>query len=134
MLACPHRKTRVDTLGALHHTITRGIERKPIFKDKIDYVNFIDRWSKVLVATGTACFAWALITNHFHFILKANQSNPSEFMKHFLVTYTVRFNRKHQGTGHLFQGRYKSLMVEEDAYLFTLNRYIYLNPVRTLEQ
>jgi putative transposase len=94
MLACPHRKNRVDTLGALYHTITRGIERKPIFKDKIDFVNFIDRWSKVLVATGTACFAWALITNHFHFILKANQSNPSEFMKHFLVTYTVRFNRK----------------------------------------
>ena len=111
-----------------------GIERKPIFKDKIDYVNFIDLWSKVLVATGTACFAWALIANHFHFILKANQSNPSEFMKHFLVTYTVRFNRKHQGTGHLFQGRYKSLIVEEDAYLFTVNRYIYLNPVRTLEQ
>ena len=103
MLACPHRKARVDTLGALHHTITRGIERKPIFKDKIDYVNFIDRWSKVLVATGTACFEWALITNHFHFTLKANQSNPSEFMKHFLVTYTVRFNRKHQGTGHFFR-------------------------------
>jgi hypothetical protein len=134
MLACPHRKNRVDTLGALHHTITRGIERKPIFKDKIDFVNFIDRWSKVLVATGTACFAWALITNHFHFILKANQSNPSEFMKHFLVTYTVRFNRKHQGTGHLFQGRYKSLIVEEGAYFFTLNRYIYLNSVRALEQ
>ena len=118
----------------MHHIIIRGIELKPIFKDKIDYENFIDRLSKILVDTGTACFTWVLITNHFHLILKTNQSNLSEFMKHFLVTYTVRFNRKHQGTGHVFQGRYKSLIVEEDAYFFTLNRYIHLNPFRTLEQ
>jgi len=57
------RKAGVDAPGALHHIIVRGIERKPIFKDKIDYGNFIDRLSKILVETGTACFAWALITN-----------------------------------------------------------------------
>ena len=61
------RKARVDALGALHHIIIRGIERKPIFKDKIDYGNFIDRLSKILVETGTACFAWALIINNAHF-------------------------------------------------------------------
>ncbi len=99
----------------------------------IDYANFVDRLGKILVETGTACFTWALIINHFQLILKTNQSNLSEFMKHFLVTYTVRFNRKHQGTGHVFQGRYNSLIVEEDASLLTLNRYIYLNPVRTLD-
>ena len=58
------RKARVDAPGALHHMLIRGIERKPIFKDKIDYANFIDRLSKVLVETGTDCFAWALIINH----------------------------------------------------------------------
>ena len=61
------RKARVDVPGALHHIIIRGIERKPIFKDKIDYGKFIDRLSKILVETGTAFFAWALITNNAHF-------------------------------------------------------------------
>jgi len=64
------RKARVDTPGALHHIIIRGIERKPIFKDKIEYGNFIYRLNKILVETGTACFAWALINNHAHFLFR----------------------------------------------------------------
>ncbi|MCG2775379.1 MAG: hypothetical protein L6406_06810 [Desulfobacterales bacterium] len=66
-VSLPPRKARVDAPGALHHIIIRGIERKPIFKDKIDYGSFIDRLSKILVETGTACFAWVLITNCAHF-------------------------------------------------------------------
>jgi hypothetical protein len=71
------------------------------------------------------------MSNHFHLIVQTNQANLSEFMRHFLVTYTVRFNRRQKKTGHLFQGRYKSLLVEQDEYLLPLSRYIHLNPVRT---
>jgi len=79
------RKARVDTPGVLHHIIIRGIERKPISKDKIDYGNFIDRLSNVLVETGTACFAWALITDHAHFLFRTGMVSISSVMRRLLT-------------------------------------------------
>ncbi len=124
------RKARVDAPGALHHIIIRGIERKPIFKDKIDYGNFIDRLGKILVDTGTACFAWALITNHAHFLFRTGMVPISTVMRRLLTGYAQQFNRRHQRHGHLFQNRYKSILCEEDRYLLELVRYIHLNPMR----
>ena len=71
------------------------------------------------------------MSNHFHLLVQTPQANLSEFMRHFLVTYTVRFNRRNGRTGHVFQGRFKSLLVDEDEYLLPLSRYIHLNPIRT---
>jgi hypothetical protein len=70
------------------------------------------------------------MANHFHLLVQTADANLSEFMRHFLVTYTVRFNRRHGHSGHVFQGRFKSLLVEEDQYLLPLSRYIHLNPIR----
>ncbi len=124
------RKDRVDAPGALHHIIIRGIERKPIFKDKIDYGNFIDRLGKILLDTGTACFAWALITNHAHFLFRTGMVSISHVMRRLLTGYAQQFNRRHQRHGHLFQNRYKSILCEEAPYLLELVRYIHLNPIR----
>ena len=71
------------------------------------------------------------MANHFHLLVQTPQANLSEFMRHFLITYTVRFNRRNGRTGHVFQGRFKSLLVDEDEYLLPLSRYIHLNPIRT---
>ena len=75
--------------------------------------------------------AFVLMSNHFHLLIQTPQANLSEFMRHFLVTYTVRFNRLNARAGHVFQGRFKSLLVDEDEYLLPLSRYIHLNPIRT---
>jgi len=74
---------------------------------------------------------YVLMANHFHLLVQTPQANLSEFMRHFLVTYTVRFNRRNGRAGHVFQGRFKSLLVDEDEYLLPLSRYIHLNPIRT---
>ena len=105
------RKARVDAPGALHHIIIRGIERKPLFKDKIDYGNFIDRLGKILVETGTACFAWALITDHAHFLFRTGMVPISTVMGRLLTGYAQPFNRRHHRHGHLFQNRYKLKMI-----------------------
>jgi putative transposase len=126
------RKARVDTPGALHHIIIRGIERKPIFKDKIDYANFIDRLGKILIDTGTACFAWALITHHAHFLFRTGMVPITTVMRRLLTGYAQQFNRRHQRHGHLLQNRYQSILCEEDRYLLELVRYIHLNPMRAV--
>jgi REP element-mobilizing transposase RayT len=98
------QKARVAAPGALHHIIIRGIERKPIFKDKIDYANFIDRLSKILVDSGTASFVWALITDHAHFF-RTRMIPISTVMRRLLTGY---------------------------AHLLELVRYIHHNPMRAV--
>jgi putative transposase len=124
------RKARIDAPGALHHIIVRGIERRKIFSDDTDLDNFLDRLSAVLDDTQTACFAWALIPNHFHLLLRTGSAAISRVMQRVLTGYAISFNRRHQRHGHLFQNRYKSILCQEDAYLLELVRYIHLNPLR----
>jgi REP element-mobilizing transposase RayT len=124
------RKSRIDAPGALHHIIARGIERSDIFKDDTDCNNFIDRLGVILPETGTICFAWALLPNHFHLLLKTGQAPIATAMRRLLTGYAVTFNRRHRRYGHLFQNRYKSILCQEDAYLLELVRYIHLNPLR----
>lgn len=125
------RKARIDSPGALHHIICRGIERKRIFKDNRDRDNFVTRLGELVVQTSTQCYAWALIPNHFHLPVKSGSTPISTFMRRLLTGYAVSFNRRHQRHGHLFQNRYKSILCQEDAYLMELVRYIHLNPLRT---
>ena len=124
------RKARIDAPGALHHIIVRGIERRKIFEDDTDRVNFLDRLGKVLPETGTKCFAWALIPNHFHLLLRTGACPLSTVMRRLLTGHAMNFNRRHRRSGQLFQNRYKSILCQEDTYLLELVRYIHLNPIR----
>jgi REP element-mobilizing transposase RayT len=124
------RKSRIDALGALHHLIARGIERRKIFSDDQDHQSFIDRLGLVLTETGTACYAWALIPNHFHLLLRTGAVPITTVMRRLLTGHAISYNHRHRRHGHLFQNRYKSILCQEDAYLLELVRYIHLNPLR----
>lgn len=124
------RKARIDAPGALHHIIVRGIERRNIFEDDTDRFNFLDRLGKILSETDTKCFAWALIPNHFHLLLRTGACPLSTVMRRLLTGHAVNFNRRHRRSGQLFQNRYKSILCQEGTYLLELVRYIHLNPFR----
>ena len=124
------RQARIDAPGALHHIIVRGIERTTVFVDDIDRKNFLERLSRHLSESQTACYAWALMTNHAHLLLRTGSCPIASIMRRLLTGYAVSFNRRHRRHGHLFQNRYKSILCEEDAYLGQLVAYIHLNPLR----
>jgi len=124
------RSARLDALGALHHIMIRGIERRKIFRDDDDREDFLARLEKLLPATKTACFAWALIPNHAHFLFRTGGVPIATLMRRLLTGYAVYFNHRHKRSGQLFQNRYKSILCQEDAYLTELVRYIHLNPYR----
>lgn len=124
------RQSRIDAPGAVHHIVIRGIERKRIFADDRDYRNFLDRFGKVLEETSTPCFAWALMSNHAHLLLRTGVVSITTMMRRLLTGYAQQYNRRHKRHGHLFQNRYKSFLCEEDPYLLELVRYIHLNPLR----
>jgi putative transposase len=108
------RKSRIDAPGALHHVIARGIDRQAIFSDDTDRSGFLGRLGDILVDTKTACYAWALIPNHFNLLLRAGATPISAVMRRLLTGYAVSYNRRHRRYGHLFQNRYKSILCEED--------------------
>ncbi len=124
------RQARIDAPCALHHIIARGIERSKIFREPADYEDFLRRLGQLLLQTETKCYAWALIPNHFHLLLKTGNVPIATIMRRLLSGYATGFNRRHKRSGHLFQNRYKSILCQEDAYLKELVRYIHLNPLR----
>ena len=124
------RQPRLDIPYVLHHVIVRGIERRDIFADDADKDWFLSRLSTLLTKGSTKCFAWALMSNHFHLLLMPTTVSLSETMRRLLTGYAVYFNRKYQRSGHLFQNRYKSILCEEEPYFLELIRYIHLNPLR----
>jgi len=123
------RKARIDASGDLHHIIARGIDRNTIFQDDIDRNNFIGRLAVILEETKTVCYAWALIPNHFHLLLRTGLAPVATVMRRLLTGYAMSYNRRHKRHGHLFQNRYKSILCQEDIYLLELIRYIHLNPL-----
>ena len=112
------RLARLDAPGVLHHIMIRGIERRKIFRDNKDRDGFLERLSTVLVETHTPCYAWALLNNHAHFLFRSGPSGISNVMRRLLTGYAVTFNRKYKRHGQLFQNRYKSIICQEDAYLY----------------
>ena len=124
------RQARLDAPGLLQHVMARGIERREIFKDDIDRRSFLDRLAVILEETQTQCYAWALIPNHLHLLLRTSQAPLPTVMRRLMTGHAVTFNKRHRRAGHLFQNRYKSIVCEEDNYLLELTRYIHLNPLR----
>jgi putative transposase len=124
------RLARLDAPGVLHHIIIRGIERRKIFRDDKDKDNLIDRLSILLPETQTACYAWAFMSNHAHFLFRSGSAGISTLMRRLLTGYAIYFNRKYRRHGQLFQNRFKSIICQEDVYFKELVRYIHLNPLR----
>ncbi|MBE0446895.1 MAG: transposase [Actinobacteria bacterium] len=124
------RGPRLDIPGVLQHVIFRGIERKEIFKDEKDYQQLLKQLSCLAGGEGVHIYAFTLMPNHAHMLVRPLNTSLSTFMRRLLTGYAVYFNRRHKRAGHLFQNRYKSFVVEEDKYFLELVRYIHLNPVR----
>ena len=124
------RKARIDTAGALHHIMVRGIEGCNIFRNDDDRDNFIERLGKILFESDTSCYAWALMPNHFHLLLQTGSIPISTVMRRLLTGYALYYNKKHRRRGHLFQNRFKSILCQRDSYFLELVRYIHLNPLR----
>jgi len=126
------RKLRVEYPGAIYHLMSRGDRREPIFKDDVDRRCFLEALGQTCAKTGWQVQAYCLMSNHFHLVVETPQANLVAGMKWLLSVYTFRFNRRHKLFGHLFSGRYKSLIVDGSAngYLKTVCDYVHLNPVR----
>ncbi len=124
------RKARIDAPGALHHIIVRGIEKRKIFEDDKDRDQFIKRLGDILTEAETPIYAWVLIPNHVHLLLKTGLTPIAIIMSRLLTGYAGYFNRRHRRHGHLFQNRYKSILCQEEPYFRELVRYIHLNPLR----
>ena len=124
------RPLRIQYPGAYYHVMNRGNRRENIFISDTDRRRFVDALADSCETYNVRFIGYVLMANHFHLLVQTAHENLSEFMRHFLVSYTVRFNRRNGRSGHVFQGRFKSLLVEEDEYLLPLSRYIHLNPIR----
>ena len=127
------RPLRIQYPGAVYHITCRGNERKDIFRDDDDRGRFLEVLADSQAIYSVNLYAAVLMGNHFHLLLETPLGNVNEFMRRFSITYTGYFNRRHDRVGHLFQGRYKSILVEKEGYLSVLSRYIHLNPIRTGE-
>ena len=116
--------------GAVHHLMVRGITRRSIFYDDTDKDRFIDRVEKVFTEGETSCYAFALLSNHLHLLVRTGVTPVTTLMRRLLTGYAVSFNKRHKRSGHLFQNRYKSILCEEEPYFLQLVRYVHLNPLR----
>ena len=124
------RPIRIEYAGALYHITSRGNERKKIFLDDGDRMKFLEILKDYHDRYGILIHAYVLMDNHYHLILETPKGNLLKVMHGLNGGYTGYFNRKYGRVGHLFQGRYKGIIVEKEAYLIPLSRYVHLNPVR----
>lgn len=124
------RQARLDSPGTLHHVMIRGIEKRRIVDDEQDRRDFVRRLGELATATGTAIYAWALMSNHAHILLSSGVLGLAPFMRRLLTGYAISYNLRHRRHGYLFQNRYKSIVCEGDRYFTELLRYIHLNPLR----
>ena len=124
------RSLRIEYPGALYHITSRGDGQEDIYLSDEDRVLFLAVFSEVCVRCNWVCYAYCLMSNHYHLLVETPQGNLSKGMQLLNGVYTQKFNRLHKRVGHIFQGRFKSILVEKDSYLLELSRYIVLNPVR----
>lgn len=124
------RPLRIEFPGAIYHATSRGNARRKIFLDDEDREAFLSILAWVVERFGWICHAYCLMDNHFHLLIETPEPNLARGMRQLNGVYTQAFNRHHRKVGHLFQGRYKAILVERDGYLLELARYIVLNPVR----
>jgi putative transposase len=124
------RPIRLEFPDALYHITSRGDRREDIYDDDADREAFLKIFSKVIEQNNWYCYSYCLMSNHYHLLVQTPDANLSKGMRQLNGIYTQYYNRRHGLTGHLFQGRYKSILVDQDAYLLELSRYIVLNPVK----
>lgn len=124
------RQLRIQYPGAAYHITSRGNERKDIFKSRRDREKFVDYLQTATKRYGAVVYCYCLMDNHYHLLLATPEGNLSQIMQHVNGSYTTYYNIKRKRAGHLFQGRYHSILIDADAYALELSRYIHLNPVR----
>ncbi|MBL4775977.1 MAG: transposase [Mariprofundus sp.] len=124
------RPLRIEYEGAVYHVTARGNARSDIYLSDSDRELFLDALAYVVDRFGWICHAYCLMDNHYHLMIETPQANLSRGMGQLNGIYTQRFNRKHDRVGHVYQGRFKSIVVDKESYLLELSRYVVLNPVR----
>jgi len=124
------RPVRIEFPDALYHVTARGDRREAIFDDDQDRRSFLSTLEQVVSRFNWVCHAWCLMDNHYHLLIQTPDGNLSKGMRQLNGVYTQVSNRRHGRVGHLFQGRFKAILVDSDAYLLELARYVVLNPVR----
>ena len=126
------RPLRIEFEGALYHVTSRGDRREAIYEDDDDRQQFLALLGQVVEQMNWLCYAYCLMTNHYHLVIEKPEGNLAKGMRQLNGVYTQVSNRRHQRVGHLFQGRYQAIIVDKDAYLLELTRYVVLNPVRAV--
>jgi len=124
------RPLRIQIPGACYHVLSRGLEKRSIFRKKKDYETFQQRLLEAHSRYKIQIYAFCLMPNHYHLLIKTILPNLSIAMKHINGSYLNYFNRAHKRVGPLFQGRFKAFLVEESRYGLILSRYIHQNPVK----
>lgn len=124
------RPLRIEFPGALYHVTSRGDRQEAIFEDNKDRGGFLELLGQVVTEYNWVCQCYCLMTNHYHLVVETPEGNLSRGMRHVNGVYTQLSNRRHGRVGHLLQGRYKAILVDRDAYLLEMTRYVVLNPVR----
>jgi len=124
------RPLRINYPGAFYHVTSRGNERKSIYQTNRDYEKFMGYLESATERYGANIHCFCLMTNHYHLLLETPRGNLESILHHINTAYTNYFNAKKRRSGHLFQGRYRAILVEKDLYALELSRYIHLNPVR----
>ena len=124
------RALRIEYSGAVYHLTSRGNARSNIYLSDADRIEFLKILSQACQRYNWRCYAWCLMNNHYHLVIETVEANLSRGMRHLNGVYTQTFNRTHKRVGHVFQGRYKAILVEKENYLLELIRYVLLNPVR----
>ncbi len=124
------RACRIEYEGGLYHVLSRGNVRKDIFKDDQDRFAFSDVIGETAKNYVADIFAYVLMGNHYHILLRTNRADLSKCMQWQALTYTRRFSNRHFRSGHLFQGRFKSVIVQDDVYLMRLSCHIHRDPIR----
>jgi len=124
------RPLRIEYPGAVYHITSRGNEKKEIFRDNVDRESFLNILCKVNDRYNWTCHAYCLMDNHYHIVVETPDGNLSLGMRQLNGVYTQAFNRRHTRAGHLFQGRFKAILIQKDSHLLEVCRYVALNPVR----
>lgn len=123
------RKPRVWVPGGVYHVTQRGVQRRALFVNPAENLKFLELLGVVVADHGLRCLSYCLMTNHVHLLIQCGEEPLATAMKRLFGRYAQWFNRKHSRVGHLYQERHKALIVDSDAYLKSVVRYIHLNPV-----
>jgi len=124
------RSLRIEFPGAFYHVMSRGNEKQAIYRDRRDREKFLEYLESASSRYGAIFHSYCLMDNHYHLMIETPDGNLAQVMRHINGAYTAYFNAKHSRVGHLFQGRYRSILVDVDEYFLELSRYIHLNPVK----